>query len=155
MRAITLTQPWATLVAIRAKTIETRNWITHYRGQIAIHAAKAMPDDARYMVTEPPFSIALGGILATELPRASIIALATIDQCWEFGHGTEAKIRERSAQQSLPPFEADFGDYTAGRYGFRLVDVILLPKPVPARGMLNLWNVPTDVERQVREQIAA
>lgn len=39
MKAITLTQPWATLVAIGAKQIETRSWATSYRGPLAIHAA--------------------------------------------------------------------------------------------------------------------
>ena len=31
MRAITLTQPWATLVALGFKKIETRSWSTDYR----------------------------------------------------------------------------------------------------------------------------
>ena len=39
MKVITLTQPWATLVAIGAKRIETRSWPTRYRGPLAIHAA--------------------------------------------------------------------------------------------------------------------
>lgn len=40
MKAITLYQPWATLIAIGAKTVETRSWSTTYRGPLAIHAAK-------------------------------------------------------------------------------------------------------------------
>ena len=39
MKSLTLTQPWATLVAIGAKRIETRSWSTSYRGPLAIHAA--------------------------------------------------------------------------------------------------------------------
>src|ERR1051325_5993743 len=42
MKALTLTQPWATLIAIGAKRIETRSWSTDYHGQIAIHAAKGL-----------------------------------------------------------------------------------------------------------------
>lgn len=38
MKAITLWQPWASLVAVGVKTIETRSWSTSYRGPIAIHA---------------------------------------------------------------------------------------------------------------------
>ena len=38
MKALTLWQPWASLVG-PAKTIETRGWYTNYRGPIAIHAA--------------------------------------------------------------------------------------------------------------------
>src|SRR3954451_22243677 len=45
--ALTLTQPWATLVAIGAKQIETRSWGTSYRGWLAIHAAKGYPDAAK------------------------------------------------------------------------------------------------------------
>ena len=40
MKALTLTQPWATLVAMGAKRIETRSWTTNYRGPLAIHAGK-------------------------------------------------------------------------------------------------------------------
>lgn len=39
MKAITLWQPWASLLACGAKQYETRSWATNYRGPIAIHAA--------------------------------------------------------------------------------------------------------------------
>ena len=37
MKAITLTQPWATLVMLGQKQWETRSWRTHYTGALAIH----------------------------------------------------------------------------------------------------------------------
>lgn len=40
---LSLWQPWATLVALGVKTIETRSWSTHYRGPLAIHAAARRP----------------------------------------------------------------------------------------------------------------
>lgn len=40
MRALTLHQPWASLVAAGVKQIETRSWSTSYRGPLAIHAGK-------------------------------------------------------------------------------------------------------------------
>lgn len=40
MKAITILQPWASLIACAAKQIETRSWVTQYRGPIAIHVAK-------------------------------------------------------------------------------------------------------------------
>ena len=40
MKALSLTQPWASLVADGRKTTETRSWLTHYRGPLAIHATK-------------------------------------------------------------------------------------------------------------------
>jgi len=40
MKALTIRQPWASLVATGVKTIETRSWSTKYRGPLAIHAGK-------------------------------------------------------------------------------------------------------------------
>ena len=40
MKALTIWQPWAGIVAAGIKRNETRNWGTNYRGRIAIHAAK-------------------------------------------------------------------------------------------------------------------
>ena len=41
MKALTIRQPYASLIATGAKTIETRSWSTQYRGPIAIHAGKS------------------------------------------------------------------------------------------------------------------
>lgn len=46
MKALTLWQPWASLIALGVKTIETRGWSTNYRGPLAIHAAKRPPKAA-------------------------------------------------------------------------------------------------------------
>lgn len=51
MKALTLHQPWASLIALGVKTIETRSWSTKYRGRIAIHAG-ATPVGRRF--TERP-----------------------------------------------------------------------------------------------------
>ena len=40
IKAITLHQPFASLVAWGEKTIETRSWSTKHRGLLAIHSAK-------------------------------------------------------------------------------------------------------------------
>ena len=39
MRALSLRQPWASLIADGRKTIETRTWRTRYQGPLAIHAS--------------------------------------------------------------------------------------------------------------------
>lgn len=43
MKALTLQQPWAQLVALGVKTIETRSWSTKYRGRLLIHAGAKRP----------------------------------------------------------------------------------------------------------------
>lgn len=41
MKALTLHQPWASLIERGVKTIETRPWGTRYRGTVLIHAGKS------------------------------------------------------------------------------------------------------------------
>lgn len=47
MKALSLTQPWASLVALGEKRIETRSWGTEYRGRLAIHATRGSPAGLR------------------------------------------------------------------------------------------------------------
>lgn len=50
MKALTLRQPWASLVALGVKTIETRSWSTRYRGRLLIHAgARPIGTGALYL----------------------------------------------------------------------------------------------------------
>lgn len=62
MKALTLWQPWASLVALGHKRIETRCWETKYRGTLAIHAAAALPPKwlgaSRH---QPAFRVKIGG----------------------------------------------------------------------------------------------
>jgi hypothetical protein len=62
MKALTLYQPWATLVAIGKKRIETRSWPTNYRGPLAIHVSKNKRIDDEMCWSEP-FASALEGTL--------------------------------------------------------------------------------------------
>jgi hypothetical protein len=43
VKALSLHQPWASLIALSVKRIETRSWSTKYRGPLAIHATKQRP----------------------------------------------------------------------------------------------------------------
>ncbi len=40
IKAISLHQPWASLIAMGLKKFETRSWLTNYRGKLVICAAK-------------------------------------------------------------------------------------------------------------------
>lgn len=40
MKALSVQQPWASLIARGVKTIETRTWATRYRGPVLILASK-------------------------------------------------------------------------------------------------------------------
>jgi hypothetical protein len=65
MKALSLWQPHATLVAIGAKPYETRSWETSYRGPLAIYATVNFPKQARLLCGQEPFLRARAG----RLPR--------------------------------------------------------------------------------------
>jgi hypothetical protein len=156
MKGLTMTQPWASLVAIGQNTIETRSWSTRYRGPLAIHAAKGFPADARALCLASPYRevlAAAGYDDARALPTGAVIAVAELEDVLAFDRGSLSATRERVRQGELPPHEADFGDFSAGRFGFVLRDVRKLREPVPARGMLGLWEVNAALERSVRRAI--
>ena len=46
MKAITIKQPFASLIAAGIKEYEFRTWKTNYRGEILIHAGKSIDKDA-------------------------------------------------------------------------------------------------------------
>jgi hypothetical protein len=83
-RALSLWQPWASLVALGHKRIETRSWSTRYRGPLVIHASKrceaidlgdfTVEDDTprsspkQYLLRGPiswPYRLPMGAVVAT------------------------------------------------------------------------------------------
>jgi hypothetical protein len=144
MKALTLTQPWATLVAIGAKRIETRSWPTAYRGPLAIHAAKGFPEWAKTTAEEPTFSRELGTDI---LPVGCIVAVCQLVSCvptrdlqWNALVDFDADVRTEDRSVMLDDREREFGDYSLGRWAWLLADVRKLDEPIPAKGMLQLWE---------------
>lgn len=149
MKALTLIQPWATLIAIGAKCIETRSWATKYRGPLAIHASQKFPRWAKDLCFEQNIGNALlcariwGGTIYTleDLPLGCMVAVCQLVEC-------EPILRPgwRYLDETIQPFtipeepERSFGDYTPGRYAWILANVQPLPRPIPAKGSLGLWE---------------
>lgn len=167
MKALSLTQPWATLVAIGAKRLETRSWRSEYRGPLAIHASKSFPGEDQELCSDEPFVGALrrGGYdLITSpyrsnpygwahlLPLGAIVAVGVLA-----GVVRVPATPGYVCGTLLPPGEpeASFGNYEPGRDVWRLVDVRALPEPVPCRGALGLWTVPPDVLARIEHDTAS
>lgn len=151
MRAITLHQPWATLVAIGEKKIETRSWLTQYRGKLAIHAGRNTKyvnvRSRDYLCDEEPFrsilldwmawknnTMPLGCIVATcNLVEVARINLAiSFPACRAYWHNKR--------EWRLSAQERAFGDYSVGRYMWLLDNVQILPEPIPAKGSMGFWE---------------
>ena len=155
MRGLSLTQPWATLVAIGAKKVETRSWSPSYRGQIAIHASKGFPRWARAICgDEPLFRAALfkGGFRGwADLPLGKIVAV--VDLVEVKSTGCKGNQYRADWVHELTTQERWFGDYGPERFGLFLSDIKRVSKPIPCKGALGLWAVPEDIAHLVAEQI--
>lgn len=154
LRAISLTQPWASLVAIGKKRYETRSWSTGYRGTIAIAAAKGFPRPCKDLCAKQPFAAALhaGGIYDASgcvAVTGCIVAVVELVACVRVDGG----LPDDTSLPEPGDHELVFGDYSAGRFAWALTNLRRLERPVPAKGALGLWAVPEDVAHAVQEQI--
>jgi hypothetical protein len=138
MKTLTLTQPWATLVATEAKRIETRSWYTCYRGPLLIHAAKGFPRWAKETAKEDHFRDGLNGFTWQQLPTSAIVC-----RCELLGCVRVEEIGKLRAVGIIPSLqELKFGDYSEGRYAWGLQMVERFTEPIPAKGALGLWDFP-------------
>jgi hypothetical protein len=148
IKAISLYQPWATLVAIGAKKIETRSWSTNYRGPLAIHAAKKWTGALKQIALDEPFKSALAGAVGQQitflpgsdcitLPLGKIVAVCRLANCLRAEAVT--RIVHVSAQ------ELAFGDFEAGRFAWMLDNVRPLFEPVAYTGERGFFDVPYEL----------
>jgi hypothetical protein len=115
IKAISLWQPWASLMAIQAKQYETRHWTVKYRGPIAIHAAKRWTNEEKLITRSTWFYEALkaGGLDAMNMPLGGIVAVGELTAIYR----TELLFPKISEQ------ERAFGNYQAGRFAWRIENV--------------------------------
>ena len=131
MKALTLTEPWATLMAYQAKKIETRSWRlpNSIIGQeVAIHAAKGFPRWAKEACDEEPFTIL--HTLNVKVTPGHVICVVKFNGC---------RMTE-DVREQITPQEFAFGDYGEGRWAWFSEFVRKLDTPMPAIGHLGFWE---------------
>jgi len=150
MKVISILQPWATLVVIGAKKIETRSWDTKFRGPLLIHASKRWDNrlynsildiGAEYVLEKAGYKLTKikNGKIFTNLPLGAVIGKVDVFGCMPSDtllHNMDLEKRECRAAE----FEERFGDYSPGRYGWLLSDAVEFANPIPAKGALSIWN---------------
>jgi activating signal cointegrator 1 len=137
MKAITLTQPWATLVALGEKKIETRSWACYYPGPLAIHAAKAYKKcEYAALMQEQRFIDAIGG---NHVVLGCVIAITSVTRCVRMGETGYPSRDDSTLIPLFTPKEMAFGHYAPGRFAWILGPVQRI-KPVPAVGHQLLWD---------------
>ena len=140
MKAVSVSQPWATLLVHGLERLETRPWATAHRGPILIHASKHFPPAARALCRTEPFCTLLsrsGYVQWRDLPAGKLVGVAEITGC--------TRVEEL---RDLPDLERQIGDFSPGRWAWLLAGPRPLVEPVPYRGRLGLFDVPDDLLRQ-------
>ena len=142
MKALTMYEPWATLLVLGYKHFETRSWQTAYRGPLAIHAAQ----NGNYMRKLPAFleHAGLPAELADTLlwAQGQFIGLVMLVDCYATGP-------QFVAQQQLSDRETALGDFTIGRFAWDMRHRLILPDPISFLGARMLWPVPCAMAQQL------
>lgn len=142
LKCLSLTQPWATLTMIGAKKIETRSWKTSYRGLLGIHAAKTFPKVARETCTREPFNrtlIAAGFRSVADLPFGALLGTVQLVDC----------VPVEYVRPTISSNEYAFGDYSDGRWAWKLEDPRPFKEPIVMKGALGLWNADLSLLQEV------
>jgi len=144
MRALTIHQPYAELIARGEKRVENRPQRLHYRGLLVIHAGQR----SRIWLERAK---ADGVVIdEEELVFGAAIAVADLVDCVDYGavrsrrelfaggdrHGWIARDRWASGPQCLV-----------------LENVRRLPKPIPCSGRQSLWIPPAEVVAAIEGQL--
>jgi hypothetical protein len=162
MRALTLWQPYASLVAWGGKIVENRTWLppTNLLGErFAIHAGAARKDAWR---------LPLGVEIPEPLPRSALVATAIVVGALDLRDGRR-EIRMAGDRGILDlfsdsdPNEAlrarlltlDSDPWWLGPVGWLLEDIRPLRTPVPAKGMMGLWTLSDSEEQQVLQGVSS
>ena len=141
MKAITLWQPWATLVMLGYKTYETRQWSTQYRGPLAIHAAKREPVHVQSLMLSQRKRqrersqvfrecLAKHGLAYSTLPRGAVLGIVQLDDV----------VPVEQIRYVVNAFNRVFGDWSDGRFAWRLSNIQTFRNPVLAQGKQGLWD---------------
>ena len=171
-QALSLWQPWSSLVAIGAKSIETRGRYTSIRGPLAIHATKKWDAETwEPCLRDPTFATALGKygyhvkqpamrrgnnnpIAEHNLPLGAVLCIVNLIDCVKMGPPRTSTYPVWLNAQSpkdymdlLTPNELAFGSYAPGRYALILEMIERFETPIPAIGQRMFgwkWTRPDD-----------
>lgn len=141
MRALTVSQPFASLIASGEKWVENRRRKIWFQGWLAIHAGSG----TQYLTKRD-----LDGY-----PVGAVVAVARSIGCFELD-AVRSLMRPESrllAEDPLTVREFLEHEHTQGPFCLVLRDIVELSRPVPCRGFQGLWTLSEDVAGDVRQQL--
>jgi hypothetical protein len=125
MKAISIFEPWATLIAMGLKQYETRSWETFHRGPLLICAAKK-----KLLFVEIAGILMAAKLSKDDLNYGKAVAVVDLVDC--------IPTRDLIVSDS----ERRFGDFSQGRYAWKFENIRRFKKPVYIRGQQGLFDVP-------------
>lgn len=124
MKALTIKQPWATLIMQGDKRFEFRSWQTKYRGDLLIHAGKGIDKEAMKRLEK---------YLPTKLPYGKILGKVKLVDCIKMSpEFKELLLKENSDIYTKSSFQEN--------YRWQVLDVEVFENPIDAKGHLSLWE---------------
>ncbi len=123
MKALTIKEPWATLIISGYKKYEFRSWKTNYRGKILIHAGKTLEKDVEKRFEEYNLKYNMGYIIG----EAELVDCILVD--------------EKLEQELIKLNKTVYGrSRHVGSYAWKLENIKKYEKPIHINGKLGLWN---------------
>ncbi len=129
-KALSLWQPWASLVALGEKCYETRHWNTSYRGLLAIHAAKRWTKDEIQAWDSFRFSNNHIRHMDHPLPLGAVLCIVRLKNV----------VPVESVRMFLSEKERLYGNYSNGRFAWELQVVEVFEQSIPAKGAQGFFN---------------
>jgi activating signal cointegrator 1 len=129
MKALTVQQPWAHLIAQGLKRIETRSWPTDHRGSLLIHAGSTIHRHASDLLRIDWHHLALQQFLAV----VQVIDVVPIRSVTSNQAILENELR-------VDGFEFKCGVYKPQHYAWLLAAVVPVESPLMVVGRQRLWQ---------------
>ena len=131
MHALSVMQPWASLIVLGVKRIETRPWHTGFRGRLAVHASSRLPPGFDEVVGTEAVRSALRLAPWQRLPRGVLLGTVELRDC--------VRVEDLDLD-AIGNAEISFGNFSPGRWVWLLADARPLAEPVPLRGRLGVFE---------------
>ncbi len=152
MKAISIWEPWASLIACGAKHWETRSWPTSYRGPLLICASKkGLPAyELQRLLSTWEFQGGLAPLVGKPLDLSTKTWSGVKLEHLQFGMAVAiCKLADCRPTGSLTQDEIGtnrpFGDFWPGHFAWQLKNIFRIEKPFPVHGRQGLFDVPNDL----------
>ncbi|MGB3756514.1 MAG: DNA N-6-adenine-methyltransferase [Rivularia sp. (in: cyanobacteria)] len=147
LKAISLWQPWASLIPLGFKHYETRSWKTLYRGKLLICSTAKSTKTQYQQYLKICNEVELPEWNETNFPHGCALAICDLVDCIEM---TPEFIAQQSQTEIL------CGDWQVGRYAWKLKNIQPITEPFAVKGKQGLFNVPsTNLECYLKQKFTS